>query len=217
MICMKCIYRHIYSFITVDVVHLVIRLSDVKKSSVGFLFCFLKSVSASICTMATHWQQQPLLSSGVLTRTPFVYLFLSSSNILLDSHMTAKLSDFGLARFVPTGTSAASTTSVGKTTTVRGTLAYLPEEYVRGGELGPKLDVYSFGVVRCRRASWETKSVSLRGTFSAVWEDSVYSYIPNYKSISAFPITVCSLVQKQARFYYENSGKLCETCMFLIL
>lgn len=67
--------------------------------------------------------------------------------------MTAKLSDFGLARFVPTGTSAASTTSVGKTTTVRGTLAYLPEEYVRGGELGPKLDVYSFGVVRCRRAS----------------------------------------------------------------
>lgn len=46
MICMKCIYCHIYSFITVDVVHLVIRLSDVKKSSVMcllfFLFCFLK-------------------------------------------------------------------------------------------------------------------------------------------------------------------------------
>lgn len=63
MICMKCIYRHIYSFITVDVVHLVIRLSDVKKSSVMcllFLFCFLKSVSASICTMATHWQKHSL-------------------------------------------------------------------------------------------------------------------------------------------------------------
>lgn len=52
---------------------------------------------------------------------------------------------------------------------------------------------------------------------SAVWEDSVYSYIPNYKNISAFSITFCSLVQKQAHFYYDNSGKLCETCMFLIL
>lgn len=61
--------------------------------------------------------------------------------------MTAKLADFGLARFAPRG-SPTQTTTVGHTATVRGTLAYLPEEYVRGGKLSTAVDVFSFGVVR---------------------------------------------------------------------
>ncbi|XP_054626615.1 interleukin-1 receptor-associated kinase 1 isoform X3 [Dunckerocampus dactyliophorus] len=75
---------------------------------------------------------------------------VKSSNILLDRHLVAKLADFGLARFVyPSSSrrSASKTTSLGHTTTVRGTLAYLPEEYVRNGQLGTTVDVYSFGVV----------------------------------------------------------------------
>lgn len=74
-----------------------------------------------------------------------------SSNILLDHQLVAKLADFGLARFASrssSGRSAAQTASVGKTETVRGTLAYLPDEYVRNRELGTGVDVYSFGVVR---------------------------------------------------------------------
>lgn len=74
-----------------------------------------------------------------------------SSNILLDRHMMAKLADFGLARFAfrgPPGRSASQTTTVGQTATIRGTLAYLPDEYVRDGKLGTGVDVYSFGVVR---------------------------------------------------------------------
>lgn len=61
--------------------------------------------------------------------------------------MTAKLADFGLARFAPRG-SPMQTTTVGRTATIRGTLAYLPEEYVRGGNLSTAVDVFSFGVVR---------------------------------------------------------------------
>uniref|UniRef100_G3N846 Protein kinase domain-containing protein n=1 Tax=Gasterosteus aculeatus aculeatus TaxID=481459 RepID=G3N846_GASAC len=75
---------------------------------------------------------------------------VKSSNILLDRHLVAKLADFGLARLAhrrPAGRSAGQTASVGKTATVRGTLAYLPVEYVRNGELGTAVDVYSFGVV----------------------------------------------------------------------
>lgn len=42
------------------------------------------------------------------------------------------------------------TTTVAQTKTVRGTLAYLPDEYVKGGELGLWIDTYSFGVVRTK-------------------------------------------------------------------
>lgn len=35
-----------------------------------------------------------------------------------------------------------------QTSTVRGTLAYLPDEYLKDGQLGMEIDVYSFGVVR---------------------------------------------------------------------
>ncbi|XP_059189573.1 interleukin-1 receptor-associated kinase 1 isoform X2 [Centropristis striata] len=81
---------------------------------------------------------------------PLIHGDVKSSNILLDRHLEAKLADFGLARVVrrgPPGRSATQTASVGRTATVRGTLAYLPDEYVRNGELGTAVDVYSFGVV----------------------------------------------------------------------
>ncbi|CAN9515258.1 unnamed protein product [Ophioblennius macclurei] len=78
--------------------------------------------------------------------TSLIHGDVKSSNILLDRHLEAKLSDFGLARFRPGGPTT-QTASVGQTETVRGTLAYLPDEYVRSGELGTPLDVFSFGVV----------------------------------------------------------------------
>ncbi|XP_014872865.1 interleukin-1 receptor-associated kinase 1 isoform X1 [Poecilia latipinna] len=84
-----------------------------------------------------------------LRQEPLIHGDVKSSNILLDQHLVPKLSDFGLARYVPQNAAGCSTqtASVGKTTTVRGTLAYLPDEYVRRGELCTAVDVYSFGVV----------------------------------------------------------------------
>ncbi|XP_078144537.1 uncharacterized protein irak1 isoform X1 [Centroberyx gerrardi] len=83
---------------------------------------------------------------------PLLHGDVKSSNILLDRFLVPKLADFGLARFCRGprgggGSSAVQTASVGKTATVRGTLAYLPDEYVQNGELGTAVDVYSFGVV----------------------------------------------------------------------
>ncbi|XP_064861207.1 interleukin-1 receptor-associated kinase 1 isoform X2 [Oncorhynchus nerka] len=74
---------------------------------------------------------------------------IKSSNILLDEHLEPKLGDFGLARFCcsPSSRSAGRTTTVAYTKTVRGTQAYLPDEYLKTGALGVAIDIFSFGVV----------------------------------------------------------------------
>ncbi|KAM7277222.1 hypothetical protein ACFE04_019088 [Oxalis oulophora] len=72
---------------------------------------------------------------------PVIFRDLKSSNILLDSDFTVKLSDFGLATDGPQG----NETHV--TTRVMGTQGYAAPEYIRTGHLTTMSDVYSFGVV----------------------------------------------------------------------
>uniref|UniRef100_A0A670KFE6 Interleukin 1 receptor associated kinase 1 n=1 Tax=Podarcis muralis TaxID=64176 RepID=A0A670KFE6_PODMU len=72
---------------------------------------------------------------------------VKSSNILLDAALTPRLADFGLARFSRRPKQGGLSSSLGRTQTVRGTLAYLPPEYVRTGMLSTAIDVFSFGVV----------------------------------------------------------------------
>uniref|UniRef100_A0A8C3H8Z2 Interleukin 1 receptor associated kinase 1 n=1 Tax=Chrysemys picta bellii TaxID=8478 RepID=A0A8C3H8Z2_CHRPI len=73
---------------------------------------------------------------------------VKSSNILLDGALRPRLSDFGLARAGRgRAGSGGLSASLGRTHTVRGTLAYLPPEYVQSGALSPSIDTYSYGVV----------------------------------------------------------------------
>ncbi|XP_061359885.1 probable serine/threonine-protein kinase PBL15 [Gastrolobium bilobum] len=72
---------------------------------------------------------------------PVIYRDFKTSNVLLDSDFTAKLSDFGLAKMGPEG----SNTHV--STRVMGTYGYAAPEYISTGHLTTKSDVYSFGVV----------------------------------------------------------------------
>ncbi|XP_048475777.1 interleukin-1 receptor-associated kinase 1-like isoform X2 [Rhincodon typus] len=72
---------------------------------------------------------------------------IKSSNILLDENFVPKLGDFGLARFSRYSNNSGKSCTVAKTQNLRGTLAYLPEEYIKSGQLSVELDTYSFGVV----------------------------------------------------------------------
>ena len=65
---------------------------------------------------------------------------VKTSNILLDDNFEAHLSDFGIAKCIP---SAKTHTS----TYVMGTIGFIDPEYARTLRLNEKSDVYSYGIV----------------------------------------------------------------------
>ncbi|XVF13872.1 hypothetical protein REPUB_Repub09cG0006500 [Reevesia pubescens] len=72
---------------------------------------------------------------------PVIYRDLKSSNILLGEGFNPKLSDFGLAKFGPSGDKSHVSTRI------MGTHGYCAPEYLNSGKLTMKSDIFSFGVV----------------------------------------------------------------------
>ncbi|XP_037426731.1 putative receptor-like protein kinase At4g00960 isoform X1 [Triticum dicoccoides] len=74
---------------------------------------------------------------------PIFHLDLKPSNILLDKNSrTAKIADLGLSRLV-----ASTETHKTQMVNVKGTIGYMPPEYIDGGYISKKYDVFSLGVI----------------------------------------------------------------------
>lgn len=72
---------------------------------------------------------------------PIVHGDIKSNNILLDSNLNPKITDFATARVITPGA------EVERTDTLRGTIGYFTLEYLTERIYSIKSDVYSFGVV----------------------------------------------------------------------
>ncbi|MCI03173.1 serine/threonine protein kinase, partial [Trifolium medium] len=75
------------------------------------------------------------------SRLRIIHRDLKTSNILLDSDMNPRVSDFGLARTFRGDLDESNTNRL------MGTYGYMPPEYAVHGSFSIKSDVFSFGVI----------------------------------------------------------------------
>ncbi|KAL8158892.1 hypothetical protein V2J09_000429 [Rumex salicifolius] len=115
------------------------------------------SLREMLSSQLLSWKQRVDIALGVgealnylhnYCSPPYVHKNLSSTNVLLDANLRAKISNFALARTVlmPVDEEEEGQ-AMHLTRHVVGTKGYMSPEYVENGIVTPKMDVYAFGML----------------------------------------------------------------------
>ncbi|XP_008148454.2 ankyrin repeat and protein kinase domain-containing protein 1 [Eptesicus fuscus] len=133
----------------------IVSIYGVCKQPLGIVMEFMAngSLEKMLCTHSISWQlkfriiHETSLAMNFLhsIKPPLLHLDLKPGNILLDSSMHVKISDFGLSKWMEQSTRMQYI----ERSALRGTLSYMPPEMFLQSNMapGPKYDVYSFGIV----------------------------------------------------------------------
>ncbi|PAN24374.1 hypothetical protein PAHAL_4G211400 [Panicum hallii] len=106
-----------------------------------------KALYGEPCTLS--WPQRYTVAAGIASVLSYlhqeceqrvIHRDIKTSNILLDSNLSPRLGDFGLARLMDHNKSPVSTLTAG-------TMGYLAPEYLQSGKATEQTDVFSYGVV----------------------------------------------------------------------
>ncbi|NXJ68745.1 IRAK2 protein, partial [Rostratula benghalensis] len=96
------------------------------------------------------WETRISIAVGLIRAVEYLHNFgifhgnIKSSNVLLDENFTPKLGHSGLRLY---SADKKSEYAVMKTKVLQASLTYLPEDFIRHGQLTEKVDVFSCGVV----------------------------------------------------------------------
>ncbi|KAF8673298.1 hypothetical protein HU200_048854 [Digitaria exilis] len=103
------------------------------EESAGYDWCTRYKIIKGICVGLNY------LHAGL--KNPNFHLDLKPANILLDKNMVPKIADFGLSRLF------SSTHSHVTGDKFKGTLAYVPPEYIHSRHITDKYDIFSLGII----------------------------------------------------------------------
>ncbi|XP_053891311.1 interleukin-1 receptor-associated kinase-like 2 isoform X2 [Malaclemys terrapin pileata] len=107
-------------------------------------------LQCQVGSMPLTWENRITISIGLIRAIQYLHNFgilhgnVKSSNVLLDENFTPKLGHSGLRLY---SVEKKSDYAMMKTKVLQASLTYLPEDFVRHGQLTQKIDIFSCGIV----------------------------------------------------------------------